>query len=194
MKIRDLAALSLSVALLFTSSALAETPLDDDTRAANLRRLLVTNNCAGCDLVGVDLSGAHLIGADLRGAELTGADLSWANLEGADLAKADLTGANLTGVFLTNASLAMADLDNANLAQAQLYYVDVAGASMENINLADATVVGTPISIGGMDDSWNGNELPVLSPEDVWQLPPPSAPLPLPDELLDVPVQINPDV
>lgn len=181
MKNRYFAALSLLSALLLASSALAEAPLDDDTRSANVRQLLITNSCAGCDLIGVDLSGAHLVGADLRGAELTGADLSWANLEGADLSKTDLTGANLTGAFLTNASLAMADLDNANFAQAQLYYVDVAGASMENLNLVDATVVGTPISIGGMEPI-EEDALPILRPDELWPPMPPSETFTLPNK------------
>ena len=197
MKNRYLATLSLLSVLLVSGAAMAEAPVDDDVRAINVRQLLITNGCAGCDLMGVDLSGAHLIGADLRGAELAGADLSWANLEGADLTKANLTGANLTGAFLTSATLALADLDNANFSQAQLYYVDVTGASMENLNLADATVVGTPISIGGSDslaEPLEENALPILSPEETLQLPPPSESLPLHDELLDVPLQISPSV
>ncbi|MEM8613162.1 MAG: pentapeptide repeat-containing protein [Cyanobacteria bacterium P01_H01_bin.105] len=145
----------------------AETPAEaviDQMRATNVQRLLLTNRCDRCDLVGVDLSQTHLIGADLRGAILIGANLSWSNLEGADLTQANLTGANLTGAFLTNASLADADLDNVNFTQAQLYYVDVTGASMENLNLVDAAVVGTPISIGGSIEPTDA-DLPVLMPD-----------------------------
>ena len=155
----------LSVSLL-ESPGLAETPaatLIDELRTNNVQQLILTNACYRCDLVGVNLSEIHLIGADLRGATLVGANLSWSNLEGADLTGADLSGANLTGVFLTNASLAHATLDNVNFTQAQLYYVDVTGASMENLNLANATVLGTPISVGGSEPV-ELEELPVLVP------------------------------
>lgn len=189
-----LTVLSLVPALLFTGAALAgrgpalaEHPVDD-LQASNLRQLLITNECSGCDLTGVDLSGAHLSGADLRSADLTEANLSGVNLEGADLTKANLTDANLTGAFLTNASLAMADLDNANFTQAQLYYVDVTGASMDNINLAEATVVGTPMSIGGPEEPVE--EPPFVVPEDIWRLNPPGGPEVLPDNLIDVPPEI----
>ncbi|MEM1240082.1 MAG: pentapeptide repeat-containing protein [Cyanobacteria bacterium P01_H01_bin.26] len=154
MKRGYLLTLSLLSVFLSDSPGLAETPaanLVDELRANNVQQLVLTNACYRCDLVGVDLSEIHLIGADLRGATLAGANLSWSNLEGADLTGANLTGANLTGAFLTNASLARAILDNVNFTQAQLYYVDVTGASMENLNLADATVLGTPISIGGRE-------------------------------------------
>ena len=183
--------LALLSVLFLAGPALAENPLVE-VRPFNVRRLLVTNGCHECDLSETNLSGAHLIGADLRGADLRGADLSWTNLEGADLTKANLTGADLTGAFLTNASLNGANLDNANLSRAQLYYVNVTGASLDNINLAGATVVGTPISVGGMDPVVEGAP-PVISPEEVWQLHPPNESQPLWDgQLLDVPLQIVP--
>ncbi|MEH2003903.1 pentapeptide repeat-containing protein [Nostoc sp.] len=54
----------------------------------DIRRLISTNACPGCDLRGANLRGADLRGADLRGADFTDADLI-----GADLTGADLTGA-----------------------------------------------------------------------------------------------------
>lgn len=203
-----------SLTTLFVArSARAEAPPYPDylepTQATNVRRLLATNACADCNLVGVDLSQAHIIGADLRGADLTGANLTEANLEGADLTKANLTGANLTGAFLTNASLVGADLDNVNFEAAQLYFVDVTGASMDNLNLANATVVGTAIGIGGPIEDYEGNdaiipiydgqgslqeeELPVLTPEDIWRSPPTIDPVrieDIPTDLLDVPAVV----
>lgn len=173
-----------------TAEAVAE-----QIRATNVQRLILTNECYRCDLVGVDLSGTHLIGADLREAALAGANLSWSNLEGADLTEANLTGANLTGAFLTNTSFAYATLDNADFSQAQLYYVNVTGASMENLNLANAAVVGTPISVGGADPV---KELPVLSPNENRRLTPPGSPWlepwESPGEFLDVPPQVLPQV
>lgn len=203
MKQRFLATLSLLSVLLYSPPTLAETSAEtviDNMRATNVQRLILTNQCRRCDLVGTDLSKIHLIGADLRGALLTGANLSWSNLEGADFTGAHLAGANFTGAFLTNASLANAILDNANFSQAQIYYANVAGASMENLNLADATVVGTPISIGGAAPE--NNELPILIPDDSWQLVPPNnspsnfrhVPGSLLEEILDIPPQIIPQV
>lgn len=197
--------------LLFASAARAEAPpiypgYLEPTQATNVQRLLTTHECAYCDLAGVDLSHAHIIGADLRGADLTGANLTGANLEGADLTKADLTGADLTGAFLTNASFAWADLDNVNFSESQLYFVDVTGASMDNLNLANATVVGTAIGIGGPieenlgdgaiipiydgQESLREDELPVLTPEDIWLSPPVIDPVrteDIPTDLLDIP-------
>lgn len=201
MKRHYLAALPLVSILLWGSASLAETPAEaviDEMRATNIQRLMITNQCYECDLVGVDLSNAHLIGADLRGAILTGANLSWSNLEGADLTGATLTGADLTGAFLTNASLANADLDNVNFSQAILHDVDVAGASMENLNLAGATIEGTGISIGGGTDPLEDEELPILVPSNGEDLMPPSQPWFVPgaptDNILDVPPQIVPQV
>jgi hypothetical protein len=50
-----------------------------------LKRLLETKECQGCDLSKANLKSTHLIGADLRNANLKGANLEGANLEGADL-------------------------------------------------------------------------------------------------------------
>lgn len=190
MRYYPLATVSLLTTLLLAGPGLAKHPVTD-IQSFNVNRLLSTNRCPGCDLTGVDLRGAHLIGADLRQANLTGADLEGVNLEGADLTKANLTGANLTGAFLTNASLVSADLDNANLTQAQLYFVDVTDASLDNLNLAEATIVGTPISVGSGTDP-DEEEAPILNPEDVWQLHPPSEPTPWPSHLMDVPPEILP--
>lgn len=66
---------------------------------AHVQRLLETNLCMGCDLVGANLEGAHLIGADLRNADLRNANLNSANLEGADLDGANLQGADLSNTF-----------------------------------------------------------------------------------------------
>lgn len=199
MKRRYLATIPFISLLVWSAPGLAEPPIEsvmEGMVASNVQRLVITNQCQNCYLIDADLSETHLIGADLRGADLVRADLSWSNLEGADLAGANLTGANLTGAFLTNASLVNADLDNVNLAQAQLYYVDVTGASMENINLANATVVGTPLSIGGTEPVEENSETPVFIPEDDQLLSPPSNPWYIPrqptPEILDVPPQIMP--
>lgn len=137
--------------LLAATPALAEAPLAEPTQTQqnNARRLVLTNECAGCDLAGVTLLEAHLIGADLRNADLTEANLTGANLEGADLEGADLTGANLTGAFLTDTYLANTLLIDVNFTDAHLYNTNVQGATMENLTLVGAEVFNTPISVGG---------------------------------------------
>ena len=200
MKRHYLATLPLIGLLMGAPPSLAEAPIESGMEArvaANVQQLLITNHCQHCYLVGADLSQTHLIGADLRGADLTRADLSWSNLEGADLTGATLTNATLTGAFLTNASLVNANLDNVNFAQAQLYYVDVTGASMENLNLAQATVVGTPISIGGGTvPGEQGSDSPIFVPDEAHPLVPPQnlwlVPQPHSPDILDVPPQIIP--
>lgn len=108
----------------------------------DLKQLLETRFCQGCDLRGANLSGAHLIGVDLRNANLAGANLANVNLEGADLKGANLTSANLEGAFLNqtefnHANLSGANLTNANLVQAQL----------EGANLLNADLTGSEFAI-----------------------------------------------
>ena len=73
-----------------------------------VRQVLQTRECQGCDLSRTKLSFANLRGANLRNANLFSADLKLAdlreaNLIGAILDKADLRGADLTGADLTSA-------------------------------------------------------------------------------------------
>ena len=84
----------------WTESALAD--------PNQLRQVLQTRECQGCDLSRTKLSFANLRGADLRNANLFSADLKLAdlreaNLIGAILDRADLRGADLTGADLTSA-------------------------------------------------------------------------------------------
>ncbi|MBE9079424.1 pentapeptide repeat-containing protein [Romeria aff. gracilis LEGE 07310] len=166
---------------------IAEAPMPLNP-AFNVRRLLVTHRCYGCDLTGADLSGTRLSGVDLRNANLQDADLSSANLVGADLSKANLTNANLTGAVLTNASLASATLDGVNFSQAHLYYVDVTGASMQNLNLTGAQMMGTSISVGGEA----GPVEPGLPTQSIPDGPLPNFPPP-PPPLFDIPIEAVPD-
>ena len=66
----------------------------------NIKKLIKTSTCKGCNLQGADLSGVNL-----EGAYLVLANLSDANLAGANLTNANLTGANLAEVILTGAVL-----------------------------------------------------------------------------------------
>ena len=53
--------------------------------AADVKRLLATKECSGCNLRGANLAKANLYFADLTGANLAGANLTGANLIGAHL-------------------------------------------------------------------------------------------------------------
>ncbi|HAN73398.1 MAG TPA: pentapeptide repeat-containing protein [Planktothrix sp. UBA10369] len=124
----------------------------------DLKQLLETRFCQGCDLRGANLSGAHLIGVDLRNANLAGANLANINLEGADLKGANLTSANLEGAFLNqtefnDANLSGANLTNANLVQAQL----------DGANLLNADLTGTEFAIPTVQTA----ELPKGSAQDL---------------------------
>ncbi|MBD2188692.1 pentapeptide repeat-containing protein [Pseudanabaena mucicola] len=73
-----------------------------------IRQVLQTRECQGCDLARTKLNFANLRGANLRNANLFSADLKLADLReasliGAILDKADLRGANLLGADLTSA-------------------------------------------------------------------------------------------
>jgi uncharacterized protein YjbI with pentapeptide repeats len=93
------------------------------TQAGNpedVKRLLETKECTGCDLKNADLSGVNLSLAILVDANLSGANLSGANLSQADLSRANLSGANLSRANLRNAYLTNANLDRTNLLGASL--------------------------------------------------------------------------
>lgn len=90
------------------------------TAKENLKNLIATKSCPGCDLSGLnfnrmDLSKTNLEGADLSMSTFFLTNLSYANLKyttmngavfgGADLGDADLTGADLRGVSLDSAYL-----------------------------------------------------------------------------------------
>ncbi|PZO43526.1 MAG: pentapeptide repeat-containing protein [Pseudanabaena frigida] len=80
-----------------------------------IRQVLQTKECSGCDLSRAKLSFANLRGANLRNANLFSADLKLADLreanligailDKADLRGADLSGADLTGVYMTETNL-----------------------------------------------------------------------------------------
>ena len=112
----------------FTVAIISILTLSSPVQAENLqqlRQLLSTKQCPGCDLsnsglvmsnlAGASLSQANLVNANLSQANLIGADLSGANLTGASLYGANLSGANLSGAILTGTDLREAYLTNANL-------------------------------------------------------------------------------
>ncbi|MFM7601169.1 MAG: pentapeptide repeat-containing protein [Pseudanabaena sp.] len=91
---------------------------------SQVRQVLQTRECPGCDLSKAKLSFVNLRGANLRNANLFSADLKLAdlreaNLIGAILDKADLRGADLTGADLTSAYISEANFCGAIMPDGQ---------------------------------------------------------------------------
>ena len=152
----------------------------------DLKQLLETRLCQGCDLRGANLSGAHLIGVDLRDANLAGANLEGANLEGADLTGANLNQANLEGAFLNQAEFNDANLTNANLTDANLVQAQLDGAI-----LANADLTGTDFGLTRVENA----QIPTGSAEDIGTLnigrDPSRLTFPVGGEELDEPFEYN---
>lgn len=139
MKLGFIATTALISTICFAVPAKAENP-------AQVRQLIVTGQCKGCDLTGANLKGEHLIGADLRDANLAGANLAGANLEGADLTGANLKGANLSQVLASDASLVDTNLTGVNLSNAKLYSTDMDGAILAGTNFKGAQLYGANVA------------------------------------------------
>lgn len=96
----------------WTDSALAD--------PNQVRQVLQTRDCQGCDLSRTKLSFSNLRNANLR----------YANLFSADLKLADLRDANLVGAILDKADLRGADLTGADLTSAYMSETNFCGAIM----------------------------------------------------------------
>jgi len=94
----------------------------------------------GTDFTGASLRNANLCGAILRGAILAEASLSNATLRGADMSDADLRACKLDGATLSGATLARANLSDAHLASAILD-----GCILTEANLTRASLVGASL-------------------------------------------------
>ena len=130
---------ALSIQLGFIATANAYNPAD-------LKVLMTTNKCVGCDLAGVDLSRKQLANADLQAANLVGANLTGTNLTGAKLGGANLTGANLTTTNLTDAVLQAASLIDVNFASTNLTRTDLSYANLVNTNFKTAILSKTDLA------------------------------------------------
>ena len=115
------------------------------TQAADVKRLLATNQCPGCNLSGANLTNANLefanlVKANLTGANISGARLVGANLNEANLANADLRGAKLNGARMIGANLNGANLVNANLLGANLIKANLNGVKLDAARMPDGTI------------------------------------------------------
>ncbi|MBO3463301.1 pentapeptide repeat-containing protein [Aetokthonos hydrillicola Thurmond2011] len=130
--------------------------LSKSTQAANpeqIRQLLATRQCQGCDLSNAGLVMADLSAANLSNANLSGANLSRANLSGADLSGANLSGSVLFGVNLTNAKLNGATLVGADFRNTYLVNAQLTGVNLNEANLQGA--IGIPLQIAKPEEFYN---------------------------------------
>lgn len=102
---------------------------------ADLRKLLDTGVCNGCNLREVNLTGLKLAGAKLRWSDLRGA-----NFTKIDLDRADLTGADLSGATMSESSFRASVLEGANLYGVALYEMRLAGSDLRWSNLSHLDV------------------------------------------------------
>lgn len=121
---------------------------------ADLKRLIETNECPGCDLRAADLRRLDLSGANLEGANLQDANFFYAVLDGANLSGADLRSSNLAYVSALPRVGDVIDsvgrrlefpalFVGANLERALLTYADFSGADMREANFFQAHVFST---------------------------------------------------
>ncbi|MCP2728592.1 pentapeptide repeat-containing protein [Limnofasciculus baicalensis] len=146
-KLKNLLAAAIVSTLGFATPTQAGNPED-------VKRLLETKECTGCDLKNADLRGVDLSLAILVDANLSGANLSGANLSQADLSRANLSGTNLSRANLHNAYLTNANLDRTNLLGASLsgtrgipiLTVTVARSQPVSSRAATPLILGIPTS------------------------------------------------
>lgn len=101
----------------------------------DLRALLDTKICNGCDLESADLRDQQLAGSQLQGANLNRADLRGANLRGADLTGASLTQAKLSDTDLRGAKLRRATLIGVDLTETHLLGADLREADLRHLDI-----------------------------------------------------------
>lgn len=123
----------------------AKNSANTTANAEDVKRLLVTKECPGCNLRGANLAKANLYFADLTGANLAGANLMDANLVGANLndgnlANANLSGAKLNGARMIGANLNGASLNGANLLGANIINANLNGAQLNTTKMPDGKI------------------------------------------------------
>lgn len=119
--------------------------INSTTQAADIKRLLDTQECPGCNLSGANLANkaltfVNLSNANLRGANLSGARLIGANLSNTNLTNADLKGAKLNGARMIGTNLVGTNLAEANLLGANLWNTSLNGAKLNSTKMPDGTI------------------------------------------------------
>ena len=146
-------------AMIFAHSPAAQAVNEDD-----LKRLIETNECPGCDLREADLRRLDLSGANLEGANLREANFFYSILDGANLSGADLRLSNLAYVRALTITTEVTDSEGrliefpaqfvgANLEGALLNYANFSGAEMMEANFFEAYVHKTQFVGSQLQDS-----------------------------------------
>jgi len=138
----------LACALVLLSMVNSASAQQSETVASNIRHLVSTRECEGCDLHGANLEGKDLSGVNLEAADLSGANLEATNLRGANLSRAILLKARIINTKLSGANLRMADLSDLDIDQA-FESLEIIGTQLEGARFADGVVCGPPPNKGG---------------------------------------------
>jgi uncharacterized protein YjbI with pentapeptide repeats len=128
-----------SIDMLAQAQTTANRKTNADTNA-QIKQLIETKECIGCNLQNADLAGVDLEKANLEGANLEGANLEGANLQASYLMGANLKGANLNVAELGGAILALTQLNNATLKAANLQATNLHGADLRQADLEKVTL------------------------------------------------------
>lgn len=130
----------LSVILILLCSSCAEVC---NTKKApkpdNIRRLLETKRCPGCEFGTANFQNAQLLRADLRRAELASAVFDGENLTGAEFTWTH-GGSFMSCVASYRASFVKANLSQAKLTEIGLYGVNLSRANLRSADLSDSTL------------------------------------------------------
>jgi uncharacterized protein YjbI with pentapeptide repeats len=119
--------------------------INPTNQAVDVKRLLDTKDCSGCNLSGANFANSKLTFVNLTNANLSGANLSGAILIGANLSNANLTNTNLNGAKLNGAKLIGTNLNGtnlggANLLGANLWGTNLNGAKLNSTKMPDGTL------------------------------------------------------
>lgn len=169
----SIAITSLSFASIVAISAGISTPAAAEN-FEQLRQLLSTKDCSGCELSNAGLRLANLARANLSGTNLSQANLDQANLSGADLSGADLSGAILFRANLDGANLRGANLSGANLSGAYLANADLTGANLNFANFNGAILANANLTSAYLDNAMLQGAISIpngtLQPQDYYKL------------------------
>lgn len=112
----------------------------------NIKTLMSTNKCVGCNFFRANLSQGQFFSADLRGAKFVQAVLDDVRLDMAKLNNASFDQAFMSKINLTGADLTNASMISANMSLASLGNSNLTGADLSNTNLNLAGFTGADIT------------------------------------------------
>ena len=99
----------------------------------DLKKLITTKKCDGCNLKGIDL-----VNKDLSNAEIINSDLKNSNLSGSILNNVNFSGSDLTRASLKNASIRNSSFLNSILFQTDFQYTDLTNSIFDTEGLKNS--------------------------------------------------------